>query len=338
MSNYDVAISMDQATLNRIVTSLFARPALRSKLFSGTQTATFAGVNATVGWEVQEAPVLNLQAPAPSMWQHAVKQDGGTQPPSANAFVLHLPKLKVSRNVSTGGVQETVVPLDVICTAGLANNQLRYNALAVVVDLSSASAFDQAIYKAIIIPKVLQMASSILGNQHIPNLDFHGTQFGPVVLSIGNGRIAGVANLAGKPAPVNPSFDSIPSLPFAVLLSQQVVQQVAQQGSQGLQGKTANTGGSQSFGIGDASYNASLRIDRVSVTVSGDLTVAHAAVQLAASASAGVSVLSTIGGAVVSGATTAANAVANAGSTAVNAVADAGSTAVNAIGKAFSGY
>lgn len=313
--SYDVAISMDQVALNRVIDSLFGRPNLRNRLLSGSQTTTLSGVQVTVGWEVQQAPSVTLSPPSSQQWQSAIKQDGNVPQPTQDAFIVNFPKLKVSRQKTSGQIDEETIALDAICVINLRDNKLALDPVAVIVDLSQATPNDRVIFKAILIPQILRIADSMLSGQQMPNLDFQGVQFGLLVLAVGNERIVGAANLVGKALPPVPSLSELPntSSPFYVLLSQEAVQKIADRGIQELQGKSDSTSGSESFGIGKANYSASVRLNSISVQTSSNPTIVQANVGVSASASAGVDVFSVIGDGIVDAAKTVGEAVEDAG-------------------------
>jgi hypothetical protein len=321
MSNYDVAISIDQATLNRVIATAFGRQSLRSKLFSGRQTITFQGVQVTVGWEVQQVPTLSLTPPSTQQWQNAIKQDGGAAQPMQNAFVVNIPQLKVTMENTSGKIEEATTSVEAICTISInaLNNKLSLDPVALVVDLSQASAFDKVIYRTFLIPQVLHMADSLLSDEQFPDIDFKGIRFGPAVLIVGTGRIVAIANLQGKPAPSAPPADSFPDGPLYILLSREAMQQVVSRGTQDLRGKRVSASGSRDFTVGKANYNVSLQFDSVSASLTNDLTVVNASLGVSVSASAGVDVVSAIGGTIVNAAKTVGDGVVSAG----KAVADA---------------
>jgi len=322
--SFDVAISLDEGTLNRIVAVLYARPGLRNGLFTGSRTATVLSEQVTVGWDVQAVPVVQLVPPTPEQWTAAVKGDGSTAPiPSTNAFLISFPRLSVTRTLPGGTVQQATVPVEAICTVGLRNNQLVLDAEAAVVDLSQAPAFDRAFVYPVLIPEVLNMADSLVSGQQVPALSFGGLTFGDAALAVGGSRLVAVANLQGSPAPDAPDPASLPAGEFYVLLSSSAMTQVAAQGAAGLQGKQGAASGSQGFGIGTASYQASATLTRVSATPTPDLTAVSAQVSVEVSASAGVDVLGTI-----------VNGIVQAGETVGNAFEDAG----KAVAHAFSSY
>jgi hypothetical protein len=298
MSNYDVAIVMNQAALNGVLASLFAQQNLRSQLFSGSQQASVLGTKTTVSWSVLQTPTVTLSPPSAQQWSQAIKQDGSTPQPAQNALVVSFPALQVSET----STNPSTVPVEAIVVASInSKNALSLAPVAVIVDLSKASTFDQTLYKEIIIPQVLNLTTSMLSGEQIPNISFQGVQFGSLVLSVGNGLLAGVANLNGKPAPAAPDLTSLPNQNFYILLSHDAMQQIASTGSHQLQGQSTHTSGSKSFGIGSADYNAGIKLNNASASVSSsDLTRVNASVDVSASASAGINLFDSIGQTIVS--------------------------------------
>lgn len=291
MSNYDLAVSMDQATLDRVIATLFARPSLRRKLFSGSQSIDVLGAPVTVDWEVQQAPQLSLRPPSAQQWQNAIKQDGGTPQPTEGAFVVRVPKLKVSRKSASGETGQATISPEVIVAARTRNRRLSLEPVAVVIDLSRASEADKQIYRNVVVPQVLRMAGAVLSDAPIPTIQYQGVAFGPPAFAVGNGRIVAVANLRGEPVPAAPSPATMPGGSFYVLLDRQVLEQTARRIARELQGESASTSGSQGFGVGRARYRASVRLERVSASMSRDLTTVEASVRVSARANARVKIL-----------------------------------------------
>lgn len=294
MSTFDIAVCIDEVTLNKIAASLFGRQSLRGKLFSGSQSILIAGVNASVGWSIEAPPLVSLNPPTPAQWAASVKKDGTALQPAENAFLVHIPHIKVQKSAS-GGVTEADTSFDAICTASLVQNAITIVPLAVVIDLSQASKIDKVIYDKILIPRVLDMVGSMLSGRQLPNIDFQGATFGPFVIAVGGGLLAAAANASGKPAPQTPSIGSLPKGRFSVLMSPETMQTLANKGTSSLQGKSTGASGSQSFGIGKANYSANVRLNSVSASVSpSDLTSVNASIGVQVSAGAGIDVLSVI--------------------------------------------
>ncbi|HEY3364147.1 MAG TPA: hypothetical protein VGK74_03710 [Symbiobacteriaceae bacterium] len=332
MSTCDVIICVDQATLGGIVAALYGRPSLRDKLFRGSRAVDVLGVNVNVTFDVLQPPVISLNSPTDEQWRLGITKDGNPAQKAPNAVVVHFGQVKVGKQREAGGYDETTTAFDAICTIGLANNTLAIDPLAVIVDLSHASPDDQIIFPAVVIPQILQMVGTMLSGEHLPDINFQGIRFGDVVLSVGGGRLAAVANLAGKPAPGAPLLDSLPPGQFYLLLSPAVMQSFADSAAAGMNGKQLPPqSGSQGFGVASAEWNANARLDHVSARVSpADMTSLDLAVTVSIDASAGVNILGPLGDLV----NKAGNAIVDAGKTVGDGIVDT----ANKIADAFSSY
>lgn len=324
MSSYDIAISMNETSVDRILSSLYGKPGIRNTIFKGTKTSTVMDVEVILGWDVLSPPTVSLYPPSPQQWKAAVKGDGDAPAPVTNAFLVNFPKVQVSKKSTSGSADSTDKRIQAICTAKMQSGQLSIDAQAVIVDLAGASDLDSAIYRLVLIPQVLKVADSLFSDKQIPDVGYDGVSFGEPSIAVGSGRLVGVANLSGKSAPAAPDTASLPNGNFYVLLSRDAMAQIANNGVAGLRGKSASTSGSKGFGLGDAKYDASVRLVTISVRLSdGNLTTIPADVQIQASASAGVDLF---GGVI--------NHVTDAAKTAAKGVEDAG----KAIGDAFKSY
>jgi hypothetical protein len=71
MNGFDLAVSMDEATVNSLLAQTFGLSRLAG-LFTGTMTQEIAGVTATITWTVQQAPQIGLTAPTSTQWNQAI--------------------------------------------------------------------------------------------------------------------------------------------------------------------------------------------------------------------------------------------------------------------------
>jgi len=323
MSDYDVAICLNEEALNRIVNQLFQKPGLKTKLFTGTQTVPVMGVSVPVAWNVQQVPYIHLSPPTNDQWNHAIKPDGtASVPPQENSIVMDFSNVQVSKkNVSTGQNEQTTANFQALCTVSVSgNNLLTIIPLGALVELNGVSPNDHVLYQSFMIPKILQMAKTLVSGEQLPDLHFQGLNFGTPVLSLGSGRLVAVANLENKPSPSAPPAETFPNQPLTILLSSEAIQSGVSKGLSSFQGLSTGTGGSENLGIVKANYNANITVRNISASVNPqDLALLNVSVDLAASASAGADVFGPIGDVIVDG----ANAVADGVTYAANKVADA---------------
>lgn len=328
MASYDLAISGDETLINNSVQTLYNRPSLRAKIFNGSTTEQIMGVNTTVSWNVLVPPVFSFQTPSDQVWTSSFDSNGTAPARVPNAFTVTFPQVQVSQQTPSTSLQQAVTSVTAICVLQTSGGSPGPKTIAAMANLTGASNIDQAIYTQIIIPQSINTANSMLSGLVLPQIAFHNISFGTPAFAIGSGRCVMVANLAGGSAPAAPSPDSVPAGPLVVLLSPAAMQQIVNVGAAGLQGQSASTSGSQSFGLGSASYSASIQVNSISASVDPQNPAAiNASVSLQASANAGITVLGGVVGDVVNGIKTAAEAVGS-----------GVSTVVSTIGHALSGY
>ena len=328
MAAFDLAVAGDETLLNNSVQTLYSRPSLRAKLFTGSTTEQILGVTTNVSWDILAAPTFSFQAPSASVWSSSVSSTGAPLTPVPNAFTVSFPQVQVSQKSGNAQPQQAVTSVTAICVLDTSGGSPGPKTIAAMANLAGASDIDRAIYTQIIIPQSINTANSMLSGLVLPQITIHNISFGPPVFAIGSGRCLMAANLAGNGTPAAPSPDSIPPGPLVVLLSPAAMQKIVSTGAVGLLGQSANTSGSQSFGLGSASYSAQVQVTGVSATVnSGDPTAIQANVSLQASASAGITVLGGVVGDIVHGVETAAEAIKN-----------GASSVISIIGHALSGY
>lgn len=312
---FDFLASIDQESLNKVIRTLYERPNLRNKLFSGHRQFQIFSQTIKVEWTVESVPTLNLNPPSQQQWNTAITPDGQPVAPRDNAFLCNVSAIRIKRFAADGTVYQTVLPFNLICWLGLANNTLGYRVLGVNADLSRASVFDRELYNEII-GDVITMVTDMLGHQYIPNMALHGLRFGSLSLAVEGGRITGAANLEGSPPADRPNYRELPSRPFYVLLSRKALNQTTEPLIKRAQGTSTSTSGTKKADVAEASYSASITINRLEVEFASDPTIVNGRVDFSAQASAGVSVFEAI----------------------INRIAEEMRRAANAIADAFRGY
>lgn len=270
MNEFDVIIGMDAATLNKAIARLYNRGDLRGSLFRGSRTQNIEGTDFAVQWDIQAAPETILAPPTAQEWQSSFKADGNMAQPVSNAFFLNFSKIRLVQTAPDKN--EATIPARAICTASVSGNQLNIQVIAVIIDLSGASKTDQFIYKRIIIPEILHLATSLLSGITMPPLSFYKIALTPPVVSIQSNRLILFANLADRPL-ASISGGNWPDKPFFILCSSRLAQRIGDIAAGTVRGKTFSYRGKINFEIGDASYSASGSINQVVTSVTGDLTV-----------------------------------------------------------------
>ena len=313
---------------------LYNRPGLKSRIFMGSEPIEAPGVKATVSYELEAPPIVKLSAPSADQWKRAIKADGNPAQPAQNAMIVTMPKLHLTRPDEAGHMQQGVVSLDAIVTVSIVNNVLAYNALAVIIDLSTAKPFDQMIYKKIVIPRALKAVNAAFGQPHIPNIQFRGLNFGAMFLKWARG-----VWWASRTLPTSRRLrrSNSPRCRANHSSSCSAARRCRSPASPAPGSLQAGRPGRTAVPVSELAtrpITAACVLISIAVQVGADPTVVTALVAVSASASAGISVLDTI----IGGIKTGASAVAGAATTAANAVADGAKTAANAVAQAFHSY
>jgi hypothetical protein len=286
MNEFDLIVGMDSSTINRAIAQLYKRGDLRSSLFRGSERQNIDGTNFVVQWDIQAAPEISLIPPTDQEWRSSFKADGSTPQPTQNAFILNFSQVRIMETEPES--KEVTIPVKSICTANISENRLTIQVLSLLIDLSHASKIDQLLYKRIIIPKVLNIATSLLSGIAIPILSFYNVSLTSPVVSIQSNRLILFANLTDRPLSAV-CGGNWPDKPLFILCSSRLVQRIGYVASGAARGKTFSYSGDEDFEIGDASYNASGTINQVSTAVTGDLTVLNCWLNASANVSASVS-------------------------------------------------
>ena len=312
MPDFDVAVIVGEKNMNSVVHELFSRRATVANLFSGQSSTTIEGLQISFSWKILSPPVFRLAPPSEQLWGQAITAGGETVSPHENACVVSLPDFSFSVTASGNAPTQSTLSLCMICSIAVADQTMKIVPAGICVDLSSVGSFDQILYRSVLVPQLLAQAGVFLGSQAIPKIDMAGMSLGAPTLLVEDGRAVAAAFLSGKPgSPDREALRTVPGGDFHVLLSRDALRGVVRNGVQSLRGRTEATDGHAGFGIGQANYSASIRLDSLDAEI---LTATTLRVQagVTVQASAGVDVLPGVFDQIGQGVTQAANAVANA--------------------------
>lgn len=287
MSQFDVAVGMDAATLNQGIAGLYARPDAREKLFKGTQTGAMGTRQYTAQWDAQAAPRFVLEPPPADRWAASIDATGkhpAGAAPAQNAFQLHFPTFSAQYTMGgtpVSGTTEVVV----FATASITASVLTVVPAAVWLDETHMTGWDRFILNGVILKQVLARATEMLAALRIDPIGFSVVPGTPAVeldapvVSISGGRLVLAARLKGTGA-VDLSGTAWPPDPLFVLLSAGFLTQVASGLTSQLQGKEFSDSGTAEKVL---SYEYTARVASVSGITPrpDDLTKITASVGLA---------------------------------------------------------
>lgn len=280
MSQFDVAVGMDATTLNQGVSGLYANSQARADLFKGSQTGTLGTAPYTADWDIQTAPTFTLAPPTATQWNNSINSQGQhptTPVPTENFFQLVFPQFYGSYTLGTAAPVSGTTEVIVFAQMTISGSTLSLAPLAVWLDETKMTGWDQFILNQVILTQVLQKADTMLSGLHIPPLSFAlagaNLQLTPPQGTISGGWLILAASLQTK-GTVDITGVTWPQQSLFVLLSSDVINQVASGLGGQLAGKQFSDDGSKNGG--KYSYNATLeRLDGIQADAT-DLTKINA--------------------------------------------------------------
>ncbi len=276
MSDFDIAIGADGATLNQTSTVVYKQ--LYPKLFKGQKTVDHGG-KITIAWDVEAAPTFVLQPPknGECLLASHFEEHSGWSPPAGitldqikeaivanaqgNVFQMLMSQVAISINKSP----HDIVPITVIVQLVSGGGKVSFNPLKATA--KSTHRVDEWILNHVILPEALAIARGMLSGIKIPAPSFDGIRLTPLTLGVTQDHLIAVANLAGKKQPAVPTM-AWPSTPFFALLSADARLAVAHAGTAGFH-KNFSHSGSAGTHIGTVSYSVSATVDDLSVSLAG---------------------------------------------------------------------
>lgn len=239
MTPFDLAVSLDQTTLNTAFAQFYAKPEARNGIFKGTLTRELGGVQIVVTYDFQQAPSFVIGPPSASDWSTSIDASGKNPtgpPPSTNAFTVMLPQFNGTVSIAGGTPVGGTTLVKVFATGAMgADGKATFTPLSVWLDESQMGAIDKAILNGLIIPQILATTATFLS----------GLTIIPPAISVGNKQIA----LTGQTMTIAASslvltaslaqgsggrtVTAMPSQPLSVLMSPELLTAVASAGMVG---------------------------------------------------------------------------------------------------------
>lgn len=225
MSNFDVAAGMTQSALNTTIADLFKDPVAQSKLFNGTVTKKLGDLgDVTMQYQIVAVPTSELKPPTQQEWDAAYKIKDGEKMPTGNVFQLLMPDVKGTITYATVAPLKAEGEIKVYGVFEVVSNKLSLTPKAVWIDETKFSAWDKVIVNGILIPKILEIATSTLSGIPLPAIpEFAGLTFQDYVAQIVNdNEIVVATSLTGGSAPSldaykNPGQDIYAITDFTVI-------------------------------------------------------------------------------------------------------------------------
>lgn len=274
MSEFDVAVGLDQPTMNAAAAVVYQK--LYPNIFTGSQQVEQSGIQLQVGWDVKAPPTFNLAPPQDGQaileahladWAEATSdmRSRATEALSAafSTSTFEMLFSNVALSVSGGGTSGTdQVSLTVYVQANSADGKMSLIPLKAVGTTQNPA--DQWVLNNVILPQAMKMAGTLLSGVTLPPLQFSGISLTAPTMAVQQNHVVALANLAGSSAPTPPSDVTWPQSSFFGLLSDNARYQVAVANTKNFS-QHFNQSGEVGSSIGGAGYSADLYMYNLSI-------------------------------------------------------------------------
>jgi len=235
MSNYDVAIGLNNEPLDQAARALFDNPDANKKIFRDTIKQKLDGVGEiTLQYQAMAAPSFTLAPPTDDQWSRSIKAAGVTDKPSGNAFTLYFPILTASAQIDSGDPLTGTGELNIFSVIVQSGNKLSLVPKAVLINESSFSEWDAFIVN-------LDMATKILSGYDIPQIPaISGTSFNTPAVAIDNNLLLLATTQTINTGAIDISGVTWPGKPYFVLFSQSLMNTLMNNFSQQFKGLQKN--------------------------------------------------------------------------------------------------
>lgn len=199
MSTYDVAVGLDEATLNRALAQLFGHAGFQEKVVRGKQKTSTPIGEIDITWELKSPPTLSFAKVDPDRWRTAVKGLHDKELPADNVFTLVCPELYAGIEYADGARESDITEINLFAHLQMADGKVSVDPYGVWVDQEKLKEIQPSALNALIFFG-LEMAEKALADIALPSLPADlGVELGPPVVLIQDQRlVVGMAEKSGK--------------------------------------------------------------------------------------------------------------------------------------------
>ncbi|MDD4162070.1 MAG: hypothetical protein PHW87_06260 [Methanothrix sp.] len=281
MAGFDMALGIDQDTLNRAIKAMY--PSAHNRIFMGSYSIEIHGIKAAIKWDISKAPMLDLN---PSVRAEAVIPE-------------ILAKLQTHKNISKSNIklavssmtnatfsmifpsivltlslpvaqQSATFSANVLCQARInPNGQIELAAVHLDLDtLTNKLEFLDLIINSLSAP-LIHVANNVLKGIRIPSVTVEGITLSTPAAAVSGGRLIILVNLAskGSPAPVRGPWPN--GAVFSLASKELINEAVRNSYYMGKIPHEISYSGSQDMGITTAYYRATIQVGLPDVGMDG---------------------------------------------------------------------
>ncbi|VVB70690.1 Uncharacterised protein [uncultured archaeon] len=281
MNEFDLALGIDQNTLNKAISAIYSKT--HNNIFMGSFGIDVHGITAAITWDISKPPMLDLNYSAradavlPEIFgklqifkdiskESIVKTTASLK---AATFSMIIPAITLTLKLPVGQPSVTF-SANVLCQAQInQNGQIELAAIHLDLDTSKSKLdFLDQIINSLSDP-VLHAANNALKGIHIPTINAEGITLGYPVAVVSGGRLIVLVNLASKGSP-SPTTASWPNEAVFCLASKELINEVVRNNyNMGKIPHQVSDRGSKDLGITTAYYNAALQVGAPNIGMAG---------------------------------------------------------------------
>ena len=277
MSIFDMAIGLDATAMNQACAAVYKQ--MYPKLFTGSEKVTFGGGEITLSYDVKTAPTFVLSPPEnvstliqshlkeaniadTRTWTLKERQEAIETAVEGNIFQILMNDFDLTIDTGEGPPATDKLEVTVVTQASSTGGKLSLIPLKATAKTSNPA--DQALVNKFMVPKALEIMTTLLNGISLPPLEAPGIALTPPNLFVQNERLIAVANRQGGPIPPIPTGVTWPTESFFAVLSPELRTILAANAS-GQIHWSGSYSGSSGTNLGGVSYSASASITKASV-------------------------------------------------------------------------
>ncbi len=221
MSTFDVAVGLDEATLNKALAQVFGHAGFGAKIARGQRKVPTPAGEINIAWDLKAPPTLSFVKPPDERWKAAIKGLHDEALPDPNLFTLVCPKLWVELQYADGVTQSDVMEVHLYALLQMAGGTVTVDPYGVWLDQDKLENVQSDVLRSLIFFG-LEMAEKVLTDLTLPEIPSDlGVNLGPPAAVIDGRRL--ILGMALRPATVDLVGATWPEAPLFVLGSHGLV-------------------------------------------------------------------------------------------------------------------
>lgn len=268
MSTFDVAVGLDEATLNKALAQLFSHAGIQEKVARGKQKTSTPIGEIDITWELKEPPTLSLTDPPPDRWKAAVKGLHDQALPAHNVVTLVCPALYAELEYADGKKESDITEVNLFAHLRVANGEVTVDPYGVWVDPAKLKEIQPSAMNALLFFG-LEMAEKALTGIALPAIPWDlGVELGPPSAVIDGQRL--IIGAASGHRTVDLSGGTWPTAGLFVLGSHDLVNGLVRGQLHQIRGQTLTW---RRDGLGSPGDGAAAVIEAVGEVLEADVQV-----------------------------------------------------------------